>query len=545
MFYPKFIQPTNNVVLLCLLVILDFTPSHAQTNTVGLINSSEDVYEGYTLLAPNNYDTYLIDNCGLIVNQWTSEYKTSFSASYLMDNGDLLHSCKSDFLPFNAGGSAGRLEIYGWDGVLKWATNYTSESALTHHDMAILPNGNILLLVLEKIEHSEVLAKGMMKSDTEDLWSEKVVEISPNYGSTNFTLVWEWRAWDHIIQDKDPLLSTYGDVSSETGKLDLNYIADDNDWLHINSIDYSVTKDQILLSSRSWQEIYIIDHSTTISEAKSSSGGQAGKGGDFLYRWGNPATYRRGEETDKQLFAQHSARWTNADDIIIFNNGPFRPEGLFSDIIELKTPANGFGYTLNNGSAYGPDAPYWTYQADPPESFYASRISSVQRLDDERVLINEGTAGRLFEVNRAGNMLWEYINPVTSQFIHAQGETPSRNEVFRADKYAYDHPAFKDKILTPGLPIELNPLPNDCIPSAISETHKSNVDFHIYDGIIYFKAPLKEKTNLEVYNLTGQLILSENILQGSATYKLSGLSSQIYLIKLQNKKGSYTKLEFY
>jgi len=512
---------------------------------VGLIYETDDVYEGYTLIAPNNYDTYLVDNCGHIVNQWTSEYKKSFSASYLMDNGDLLHSVKSEFQPINSGGTSGRLEIYSWDGDLRWATQYATNSELTHHDMHIMPNGNILLLVLEKINYGEVIEAGMERTETDDLWTEKIIEIRPNYDNSNFTTVWEWRAWDHIVQDRDTALPNYGEVAKEPGKLDLNYLTEDNDWLHFNSIDYSPELDQILLSSRSWQEIYIIDHSTTIAEAKTSTGGQAGKGGDFLYRWGNPQTYQRGEASDKQLFAQHSARWTSEDDIIIFNNGPFRPEGLYSNIIEINTPQDGFGYNLNDTLSYGPDAPFWVYQADPPESFYAERISSVQRLTEDRVLINEGTAGRLFEINNEGELFWEYINPVTSIFIHSQGESPRRNELFRADKYPIDHPAFRDKTLTPGPPIELNPLPSECMSSGTSEQIKDDfLDYYIYDKMLFFNKPLSETTTMKVYNLLGQLILDEFIPAHTSRLHLDDLQSSNHVIFLQNNIGSSSKLVF-
>ena len=62
----------------------------------------------------------------------------------------------------------------------------------------------------------------------------------------------------------------------------------------VNSVDYNEAFDQIILSSHNFNEIWVIDHSTTTAQAASHSGGNSGMGGDLLYRWGNPRAYRYG-----------------------------------------------------------------------------------------------------------------------------------------------------------------------------------------------------------------------------------------------------------
>jgi hypothetical protein len=77
----------------------------------------------------------------------------------------------------------------------------------------------------------------------------------------------------------------------------------------MNSIDYHPQLDQIAVSVPFVGEIWILDHSPTTEEARGSSGGRSGRGGELLYRWGNPKVYGRGVEADKQLFGQHNVLW--------------------------------------------------------------------------------------------------------------------------------------------------------------------------------------------------------------------------------------------
>ena len=61
------------------------------------------------------------------------------------------------------------------------------------------------------------------------------------------------------------------------------------DWFHVNGID-TIGPGPGLQLKTAGEEIFIIDHSTT-AEAATSSGGNSGMGGDFLYRWGHPDSY--------------------------------------------------------------------------------------------------------------------------------------------------------------------------------------------------------------------------------------------------------------
>src|SRR5262249_34511271 len=127
------------------------------------------------------------------------------------------------------------------------------------------------------------------------------------------------------------------------------------DWTHANAVTYNPKLDQVMISSRSLSEIYIIDHSTSSAQAAVHTGGKYGKGGDFLYRWGNPAAYNRGTKADKRLFVQHNPLWIpdgfpGAGKISVFNDGGDRPGGNYSsaDVIVPPVDANG-NYKLDSG----------------------------------------------------------------------------------------------------------------------------------------------------------------------------------------------------
>jgi len=164
-------------------------------------------------------------------------------------------------------------------------------------------------------------------------------------------------------------------------------------------------------------EIFVIDHSTTTDEAAGHSGGRSGKGGDILYRWGNPQVYRAGNASDQKLFAQHDATWiepglVGAGNIMVFNNGQGRPDGRYSSVDVIVPPIDESGhYTLIPGSAYGPKEADWIYTDENKPDFFSQNISGAQRLPNGNTLICSGTVGTIFEVSPAKRIVWKYIYP--------------------------------------------------------------------------------------------------------------------------------------
>ena len=54
----------------------------------------------------------------------------------------------------------------------------------------------------------------------------------------------------------------------------------------------------------------------------------------------------------------------------------------------------------------------WRWTGTPDDPFYSEYSSHLQPLEGGNILVTESNAGRLFEVTRDGEVVWEYWNPV-------------------------------------------------------------------------------------------------------------------------------------
>ncbi|KAA3605467.1 MAG: hypothetical protein DWQ01_19285 [Planctomycetota bacterium] len=397
--------------------------------------AGQETAPGFTLMAPlGSTDTFLLDAQGEIAHQWPSNFNPG-NAVYLLENGNLLRTIHTRG---NIGGSGGGVQEIQWDGTVVWDYRYDGTGVLQHHDVEVLPNGNVLMIAWEDKTIQQAVAAGRDPSLMQGtvFSPDHVIEVQKT-GPTSGQIVWEWHLWDHLIQDFDSSQANYGDVAAHPELVDINFPAQvvrNGDWAHCNGIDYNPVLDQILISVHNLNEIWVIDHSTTTAEAAGHSGGNSGKGGDLLYRWGNPQAYRAGTANDQQFFGQHDATWIEANypgqgNILVFNNGLNRPGPRFSSVDELEPPVNANGqYFLAPGSAYGPAAPVWSYTAPTPTDFYSGAISGAERLQNGNTLICSGTQGWLFEVDLNQNLIWEHFNDIPSS---------TQNSVFKVRRYAH------------------------------------------------------------------------------------------------------------
>lgn len=471
---PKAVFPIRSGGLIVLLVLLLHVPLHAQERTVGLLLNTEDAWEGYTLFAPlRSTTTYLIDMEGRLVHSWPGEATPGLIA-YLLPGGRLLRTELQRNLSFRMGGGGGHIVLRDWEGDILWDFLYSNSEHHQHHDIEVLPNGNILMIAWERKSREECIAAGVAENrvPADGLYPDHIIEVRPDQQGGG-TIVWEWHLWDHLVQDVDSTKANYGVVEEHPELIDVNAALTGTDvrqpdWWHTNSVDYNAELDQILLSVRNYSEIWIIDHGTTTAEAAGHSGGRRGRGGDLLYRYGNIRNYHSGAQVFRQLYVQHDAHWIadglpGAGNILIFSNGD-QTMGEFSAVLEITPPLENDGtYRLGTGGVFGPETPAWSYTAPDPHDFFAHNISRSQRLPNGNTLICYGPFGEFFEVTPDGETVWRYLNPVTHDGPMQQGDEPTGsslstdNNVFRCYRFPADSPHLQGRDLTPGDYIERYP----------------------------------------------------------------------------------------
>jgi hypothetical protein len=448
--------------------------------TVGLFTNAPGATDGYTLFAPSlTHRTYLIDNLGNQVHAWPSDYDPGNSV-YLNPDGSLWRTGSlglSNVWPWTAAGVGGIVQKIDWDGRVVASFRLEegtgtggADARVLHHDIEVLPNGNVAMIAFDYMSENRALENGRAQTlidaaDENDthLIPDSIIEVAFNKQGRG-TIVWEWHVEDHFVQDRFPNKLNYAGAGKTVAdfpeKIDINYVhpnvGPQADLTHANGLEYIEELDQFILSVRSYSEIWVIDHNTVWDPANGINE-PAGPKGDLLYRWGNPAAYGGGEQSDQQSFFQHDALWVPTDSpevalpgsMTLYNNGHanptvgrqystvsnitppivYNPDGSFSHYAltpDLYTPGV---------AAWGPAVPGddWIELAEFPtpatsplksddEIHFSPIISGAQRLDDGNTLVTEGVTGTIFQVTPENDVVWEYVSPIVPGGRVRQGD---------------------------------------------------------------------------------------------------------------------------
>ncbi|MEM7114636.1 MAG: aryl-sulfate sulfotransferase [Chloroflexota bacterium] len=427
--------------------------------------------DGYTLLYEANsfadiemaQDTHLLGADGKPVHTWAGpahEGIPEATSADLTRSGLLLRSLAADDLddlihwfPVAAHGT---IQLLDWDSNVVWQyTRCARGKHCLHHDSKMLPNGNILMLSWEAVRVSEAIEMGWRKQEFANtnrgdgyVWADRILEIKPNLEDGSARIVWEWFSLDHIVQNHDPSKPNYGKPSENRHKLNLNYTQYANylftsgQLFHCNAMSYCPERDQIIVSSADFSEIWIIDHSGTTEETR-------GPKGDLLFRWGNAETYSNTPNPtfareDKILYWQHDAQWSTDDvphtgEILLINNGAMRgTDGLpnpneksmglgsaYTDVLEITLPKTADGSYDWDGDV----VINWSFKGDPPESMFAPFMSGCDRTPSGNTVFIFGHNKRIIEVTPEGEVVADFFPP-----------GPGRT--FRTRRYGFDYPGL-------------------------------------------------------------------------------------------------------
>ncbi|WP_299005894.1 aryl-sulfate sulfotransferase [uncultured Shewanella sp.] len=421
----------------------------------------------YVLYSPlSSTSTYLVDTDNNKKYEWTSDYipgqvtyldsegylvRTGYDADNIETNNNSFYQTQPGF---NFGGVVQRSHIDADTGetVIDWTLNYQDDlggdynAEMPHHDIAIMPNGHILMLVWIRMSYDEAVQAGRNPDEInkdDGILSERIIEVEQNEdGSWN--TVWQWNAWDHLVQNQDPDQNNYTDeaILNSPEKLDVNYITSNTDDIfHLNNVYYIEDYDQIIVSSNTYSELWVIDHSTTSAEAATNAGGNSGKGGDLLYRWGNPEAYGYENDTYTFLNGVHdvnlvldSSASNGFGTFVMYGNN--RNE-TSSQVIEITPPINSDGsYTLGDTSQ-GIDDLYGPFSTDLTADigYQQNSVGSAEKLTSgDYITCDCGGTGKAVWIDSDGK--------VTGEMDPSLNTTGQTGPVFRLYQFEADDSAF-------------------------------------------------------------------------------------------------------
>ncbi|NHN27323.1 hypothetical protein FIA58_016705 [Flavobacterium jejuense] len=361
------------------------------------IYNAEKIDNSYVFAIENgSQNAYILNKEGFKVKEWNFDLRLGNDVE-ILPNGELIAMFKQNISPITIGGAGGIIRILNSDGSTKWEYTCADNFKVGHHDLELLPNGNVLFQVWEKLTVIEALNYGIEVAN--DIFPEALYEINP---ITN-QLVWEWHSYDHVVQDTNNTLDNYGLINQNPNRINFSYNNRvDGDIMHANGIDYDEDKDVIYMSVNFYSEVWVIDHSTTTVEAATSSGGNYNKGGDLLYRFGNPTAYNH-SFGERMFFNNHFPNLIEKEvpgkgNMLVYCNGTNINQ---STVFELSLPQN---FQLSTTSSNEPQI-VWNFT---DSNLFYDKISGAVRLKNGNTLITEGDYG-YWEVTSNKEVVWKYF----------------------------------------------------------------------------------------------------------------------------------------
>ena len=354
-------------------------------NVITLV--ADQVSDDLILAVGSSNYSYILNKSGERLWNWKFDENLGNDLK-LLPTAHVLAMFNNEESPIKFGGGySGLTQIIDFNDSITWEFEYATKDYLTHHESIFLPNGNLLMLSWERVTQEVAKMHGVNMDG--DIFPEKIIEVD----TTTKEIIWQWRSWDHIIQDYDATKLSYGDILQNKQLIDINYALRENgDIMHANGIYYDKSRDVIFVSINHYSEVWVIDHKYNTLET-------SGALGDLLFRLGNPRAYK--DTLSNTLFDRiHTpnlipAGYPGSGNLLLFNNGlKAKKSSVYEFIIPEKL-------TIEN---IDKSHLIWSFSDD---SLFYGRISGAYRLSNGNTLICEGDYG-FWEVTDRNKIVWKY-----------------------------------------------------------------------------------------------------------------------------------------
>ena len=240
---------------------------------------------------------------------------------------------------------------YDWDSDVIW-----EKDIFIHHEITLSPDNTILIPSREMHEYNG-----------RNVEFDLIIELSQEGEELSRWSTYE--NFNHIKKFHEP---------SELDQPAYPYNGEEEvyDYYHLNSIrvlpetpigkkDNRFQAGNWLLSFRNVNLVVILDKETK----------------EIIWSWG-----------PGELAGQHSPRMLDNGDILIYDNGLYKRS--YTRVIELDPIKKEI---------------VWEYKTNPPESFFSEREGYAQRLPNGNTLITDSKKGRVFEITKDGEIVWEWL----------------------------------------------------------------------------------------------------------------------------------------
>lgn len=333
-----------------------------------IIHQPDKAYRGYNIYCSRvSPEVLLIDMAGEVVHRWTypGADENYWDHTIMLPDGDIIAIVK-----FN------QLLRLDWHSNLVWR-----KPLQAHHDVTAAEDATFYVIerAIESYRGLRVRFPAIvhLTSDGEEIerWStyDHLDDIKQKFDQRPFldTILDSMLA--HGSADEIPETLADRPEAGTTRRGRVRY-----DYFHLNTItvlpETSLSKTDsrfkaghLLVCFRNVNQIAVLEKGTW----------------KILWVWGEGV-----------LDWPHHPTLLEDGNILLFDNGMRRG---YSKVIELN-PATG---TIE-----------WEYIGMPRESFYTYNKGSSQRLPNGNTLICEGNDGRVFEVTKNGEIVWEWLNPM-------------------------------------------------------------------------------------------------------------------------------------